>query len=205
MSHQTLALALAVLLSACSATSEAGKNDAPITGKEKKTMSNTEINPKLTPRKLLTRLLTLLEKSDSVDDFTPKRLEQVFQVPIFRYEGNSYGFGEQVTKMWNHGFSVDENILLKKKQFTLSFNFEDDSIAHHEMTEVCEMNFDEFIEKAEAIGFSAKPTYVKGNIFRGGELSNGKLWIKIRTAAEHDWDERGQGKACIESMVIYTI
>ncbi|WP_373745684.1 hypothetical protein [Neisseria dentiae] len=208
MNHKTTILALTVLLSACSMTSEAGKTEHAITNKEKKTMSNTEINPKLTPKELLTKLLTLLKKAESVDDFTPQRLEQVFGVPIVTDEedSSSYGFGERVTKDWNYSFSVNTNPLLRNKQFLLSFDWQGDkSIAHPEMTAVCGMKFDEFVEKAEAIGFSAKPIYVKGNIFRGGDLSNGRLRIQIRTAAEHDWDERGQGKACIESMRVYSI
>lgn len=198
------AITATLLLAACSASAGTNRPKLQPARKENKTMSNTEIKPKLTPKQLLTRLLTLLETSESVDEFTPKRLEEVFGVPIFKYGKNSYGYGEQVTKGWNHGFSVDENSS-GNKQLDLSFNSEDDSIAHPEMTEVCEMKFDEFIDKAKAVGFSAKPVYVKGNVFRGGELSNGKLRIEIRTAAEHPWDERGQGKSCIESLRVYSI
>lgn len=207
MKYRLTAIAAALLLAACSSVSQAGKSDNPTIRKENKTMSDTEINPKLTPKKLLTRLLTLLETSESVDDFTPKRLEEIFGVPVQmdKEDKDRHEFHEKVTKNWGYRFSVGTNIS-GIKLFILSFNWlGDKSIAHPEMTEVCEMKFDEFIEKAEAIGFSAKPVYAKGNVFRGGTLSNGKLLIQIRTAAEHPWDERGRGKSCIESLRIFSI
>lgn len=206
MKYRLTVMTAVLLLAACS-VSQAGKPDSLTIRKENKTMSNTEINPKLTPKQLLTKLLILLEISESVDDFTPERLEEVFGVPVVmdKEEKDSYSFHEMVTKNWSNSISVNTNVS-GIRQLILSFDWQgDNSIIHPEMTEVCQMKFDEFIQKAEAIGFSAKPVYAKGNVFRGGALSNGKLRIRIRTAAEHPWDERGRGKSCIDSLRIYTI
>ena len=46
-------------------------------------MSDTETA--MTPKQLLTRLLKLMETSDTVDDFTPEKISKTFGVPLEKF------------------------------------------------------------------------------------------------------------------------
>lgn len=169
-------------------TSEAGKTEHAITNKEKKTMSNTDTQSKLTPKQLLTGLLNLLETSDSVDDFTPEKLSRTFNVPLnsFFFDNKStpttrYGFIQRPSSKWSQGVYFVKRYD-GKKQLHLSFNWEDKSSPRPDMKDVCEMTASEFITQTRALGFSDKPIRALGRapILEGFELSNGKLKVDIR-------------------------
>lgn len=82
MKHR-LTANLLCLLAACSSVAETGKPGIQSNRKETQVMSDTETA--ITPKQLLTRLLKLMETSDTVDDFTPEKISKTFGVPLEKF------------------------------------------------------------------------------------------------------------------------
>jgi len=82
MKHR-LTASLLCLLAACSSVAETGKPSIQSNRKETQAMSDTETA--MTPKQLLTRLLKLMETSDTVDDFTPEKISKTFGVPLEKF------------------------------------------------------------------------------------------------------------------------
>ena len=73
------------------------------------------------------------------------------------------------------------------------------------MTEICEMDADEFVEKAVSAGFTAHPAYESGFVARqtGYVLTKDKLKINMIEKKEYiPSKERPNPKRCVERIII---
>ena len=127
-------------------------------------------------RQVLTRLLELMKTSNSVKDFTPERLNEVFKAPFLFDKYGEYQFHETSTKNWFYVLEIS-----KDGHFRLSFNPKKSLLKRPDMTEICEMDADEFVEKAVSAGVTAYPAYESGFVARqtGYVLTKDKLKINM--------------------------
>ena len=194
MKHR-LTASLLCLLAACSSVAETGKSSIQANRKETQAMSDTETA--MTPKQLLTRLLKLMETSDTVDDFTPEKISKTFGVPLEKFffdnaSPPSYGFRQKINSKW---YQRIEFVKMPNGQnhLNLKFNLDNSFNTRPDMNDVCEMTAIDFFHKAKDIGFSVKPVRALGRapILEGFALEKGKLRAHIRLTS-----------GCIESIRI---
>ncbi|WP_152540987.1 hypothetical protein [Luteimonas huabeiensis] len=155
----TLAPPLAAALLAACAHGAAPSSSTP--AQESAAMSPPEtaasaVQPTLTAEQALTRLLELIRTTGSVQEFTPKKLQDTFGLPVWTDE-NRYGFGERLNSEWSHG-----GMIYKEPNGSFRFSYSVDLVGGDPfiaMTEVCQMDFAKFSAHLEGMGFSSEPNY----------------------------------------------
>ena len=120
-----------------------------------KTMKQEEDIPKpiLGQRKMMEKLLEMIKTSNSIKDFTPERLGQVFGVPIEK-GSSGYGYGEQLTKDWRQGFAVSGINDSNKMEFEIGVYPDSSALLKNPIIdEVCDMDYKEFVHNLVDLGF----------------------------------------------------
>lgn len=199
MKTKPLIASACLLLAACTATAQPTKPFMQ-SQKETRNMNSKNIHPKMTQGQVLTRVLELMKTSTSVKDFTPERLNEVFKVPFSFDKYGEYQFHETITKNWFYVLEIS-----KDGHFRLSFNPKNSLLKRPDMTEICEMDADEFVEKAVSAGFTAHPAYESGFVARqtGYVLTKDKLKINMIGKKEYiPSKERPNPKRCVERIII---
>lgn len=160
------------------------------------------ITPKISAEQMLLRLLELIRSSKSAADFTPEHLEKIMGVPIeYARDGSGrYGFGEAVTTHWNHGFEADMNPATGAR-----FNFGFGSAPGNDppMTEICQVDFDQFTAALEAMGFKRQKHYGEHGRFINDWFERGNMRVEVYPEGEFVWTpEKGGGRACVKMVLI---
>ena len=194
-------LLTALLLTACS-TYHA--NTSSTLNKET-TMTENIPTPQFTQRQLLTKLLEMMEIAHSEDDFTPERVSQVFGVKL-RSQGLKEGeflLTENLTSDWRYYFDRTNTGMYKGKwNFTLELKFYRESnsgAVELDMSEICEMNTEEFTRKAEALGYISYPLFQREIQIPGVLLERDNLKLRVYEA-RHPSDT--VSPRCIRRIVI---
>lgn len=173
------------------ATSDAGQGAAPV-------------KPQITAEQALTRLLELIRSSKSIQDFTPEHVSQAMGVKIeHAHDGSgNYGFGEDVTSEWNHGFGVNMKVM-PGPRFDFSFN----PIVpgtYPDMTDVCQVDFDQFSSELKAMGFSSEPYYAEHGRLASHLFTRPGMKIEVYPDGEWVWsEEKGNGRTCVKMVLIH--
>ncbi|WP_093141587.1 hypothetical protein [Pseudoxanthomonas sp. GM95] len=147
----TFLLATCMALPACS--------HAPLSKPSKEEPAMTTATPTAAPRLdaslALQRVLDLIGDSQGLADLTPAHISQKLGVPMEGARNGSarYGFGESLNAQWTYGVSLDATAPGAAK-FEFSFN---PSQADAPMTGICQMDYDAFTAKLEALGFKRTP------------------------------------------------
>jgi hypothetical protein len=149
----TFLLAACVALPACS--------HAPLSkpSKEEPAMTTAAPAPIASPRldasQALQRVLDLIGDTRGLADLTPARVGEKLGVPMEAARSGSarYGFGEALNPQWTYGVSLDATSPEAAK-FEFSFN---PSQADAPMTPICQLDYDAFTARLEALGFTRTP------------------------------------------------
>lgn len=112
-------------------------------------------SPKLDAAQALQRVLDLIGDSHALTDLTPARIGQVMGVTMERARDGSarYGFGEALDAQWTYGIGLDATAPEATK-FEFSFN---PTRSGAPMTPICQMDYDAFTARLEALGFTRTP------------------------------------------------
>ena len=122
------------------------------------TTATARIQPRLSAEQTVRRLLELIRTSHSINEFTPQRLQEVMGVPVDTWEKDHYGFGERLTPQWFYGFEVDSTgEQPRERRFDFSFNPHLDTSTP--MTDICQIDFEQFSAELQKMGFSRAPYY----------------------------------------------
>lgn len=177
MKYQLTTITAALLLAACSSPPETGRTDSqPANPANKETVKMSENKTPLeAQRALLTNVLEMMKTSESIKDFTRERLEQVFSVKMIPHENelDSYVFSKELTKNWWWGLNKSRDSVEKLDGFQLFFEPTEQFRSSHEpnenpnIGEICGMDYDEFVQKAEKLGFTQKPVIVQDGMQMG--------------------------------------
>ena len=121
-----------------------------------KTMKQEEDIPKpiLGQRKMMEKLLEMIKTSNSIKDFTPERLGQVFGVLIEKGR-RGHGYDEQLTNNWWQGFAIYPDVNNPRNmQFQIGVR-PDSSVLFKDpiIDEVCDMDYKEFVRNLVDLGF----------------------------------------------------
>lgn len=162
--------------------------------------STTSIQPKLTAEQALTRLLELIRTTHSIQDFTPKKLTEVFGQELWADGPDRYGFGEQITQRWSHGWEVYKNPL-EGMQFSFSFTplppgtFQD-------MTDICQIDFDQFGAALKTMGFSKTPDYGEHGRLMNHTFDRPGMRVKLYPRGEANEPPEKIAHDCVEMVII---
>ncbi len=178
----------------------------PLTKKEKDLMDayREKLNPnvKLTPEQLLLRTLKLMQETKSVDELTPKRLEEIYGVPVKRLsETRIYGSLEKISNSWWQEFSIVE--YLNSKYFSIDFS-------HEHNTSVstfpeCNITFVDFLSRAEKLGFTVQHQITHEGFYEYTDLDNEYLTIMAAPMLGEGEDGLNyEGPYCISMISIYS-
>ncbi|OSI17943.1 hypothetical protein BWD09_04100 [Neisseria dentiae] len=175
MKYRLTTITAALLLAACSAPPEKVNNHPQPVKKETKTMPETKTTPQ-TQWEILTRILEMMASAQSDKDFSIERLEQTFGVKMKRSEkdDDDGSFFTNLSKNWD--WYMDKYKDPIEGQDGVDFSFEptaeyrDTHKVSEEpnITEICDMDYDEFVRKAETLGFTQTPNIVQDGMQRGG-------------------------------------
>lgn len=162
----------------------------------------TTIHPKLNAEQALTRLLGLIRNSRSLQDFTPKRLQDLMGTAI-SYANNGddrYGFGELITSQWSYGFGVDRS-LKNGPRFEFSFN-ETVPGASFPMTGICQIDFERFKTELEAMGFSSESRYGLHGALSNFTFFRPNLYIEVYPEGEANDSIEKISHRCVKMVLI---
>ena len=161
--------------------------------------------PQFTQRQLLTKLLEMMAIAHSEDDFTPEQVSQVFGVKL-RSQGLKEGeflLTENLTPDWRYYFDRTNTGMYKGKwSFNLELKFYRESnsgAVELDMSEICEMNIEEFTRKAEALGYTSYPLFQREVQIPGVLLERDNLKLRVYEA-RHPSDT--VSPRCIRRIVI---
>ena len=130
-----------------------------------------------TAPELLQGLLDLFRASKSADDFTMDAVSKALGVPMQRFDANSFGAGATLTPEWD--WSLEITVKPNRDAPRLNFAFRPSptlgSNAAPSMTDICQMDFDQFSKNLENMGFKRTPYYAEHgrhlkDIFNGEEM-----------------------------------
>ncbi len=163
------------------------------------------IQPKLNPEQMLLRLLELIRTTTSVKDFTPERLHEVMGVEIeYARDGSGrYGFGEQVNSEWTHGFMFSPSVnAASTPRFNFDFNRVNPS-SEPAMTNICQVDFEQFARALKAMGFSRSPNYAEHGRYVGDTFERPNMSIEITGRGEKTFLAPGEtARSCIHMISI---
>ncbi|WP_373745688.1 hypothetical protein [Neisseria dentiae] len=212
MKPRLTTITAALLLAACSAPPETvNKHPQPVK-KETKTMPETKTTPQ-TQREILTRILEMMAASQSVKDFSRERLEQTFGVKMLHHEDeddDDLYFFANLSKNWNWHMNKYKDPIEGQDGVDFSFNPTAEYNATHKVneepniTEICDMDYDEFVKKAEALGFTQTPNIVQDGMQMGVYLNRTDLQVKV--IPNYDYPEgasdAAEKKACVRRILV---
>ena len=178
---------------------------APPAKKEKDPMEayRQKLNPdvKLTPEQLLLKTLKLMQETKSVDELTPERLEEIYGVSVKKLsETRLYGLLEDISDSWWQEFSIVKS--LSSKYFSIEFNH-DPNISVNTFPE-CNITFEDFLSRAEKLGFTVQHQLRYGAVYEFTRLNNGYLHVQVVPLRREAGDEPKEGEPnCVGMMSIY--
>ncbi|WP_369583375.1 hypothetical protein [Kingella oralis] len=178
---------------------------APPAKKEKDPMEayRQKLNPnvKLTPEQLLLKTLKLMHETKSVDELTPERLEEIYGVSVKKLsETRLYGLLEDISDSWWQEFSIVKS--LSSKYFSIEFNH-DPNISVNTFPE-CNITFEDFLSRAEKLGFTVQHQLRYGAVYEFTRLNNGYLHVQVVPLRREVGDEPREGELnCIGMINLY--
>ena len=176
-----------ILISLLTACSTHHANTSSTLNKETAITEN-KPTPQFTQRQLLTKLLEMMAIAHSEDDFTPERVSQVFGVKL-RTQGLEEGeflLTENLTPDWRYYFDRTNTGMYKGKwSFNLELRFYNErkpDAAELDMSEICDMNIEEFTRKAKALGYISYPLFRREVRIPGVLLERDNLRLRVYEA-----------------------
>ena len=154
-----LAASILPLLAACVALPACSR--APLSAPSKEEPAVTTAPPSATATQppqagaVLRRVLDLIQGSHALADLTPARVEQTMGIRLERARDGSarYGVGAALDPPWSYTIELDATAPDAAK---FAFNFTPAS-ADAAMTPVCQLDYDAFGQRLEALGFTRTP------------------------------------------------
>ena len=209
MKYLLTAITAGLLLAACSAPPETGKTASQSANKENVKMTENK-TPLETQRAILTGVLEMMETSSSIKDFTRERLEQVFGMRMIARENEveSYFFSKELTDNWWWGIDKSKGPVEKQDGLELFFEPTEQFRSNHEpnenpdIGEICGMGFDEFVQKAEKLGFTQEPNIVQDGMQMGVYLNKGDLQVKVLPLYYYSANDPTEQRICIRMIQI---
>ena len=191
------------ILTAC-APSETQHTLTPPAQKEKDPMEayRQKLNPdvKLTPEQLLLKTLKLMQETKSVDELTPEKLEEIYGVSFQRESETKYGFYEKISKDWEHYIEVISEIGVSR----LSIDSTTELDARVGTFPECNITFEDFLSRAEKLGFTVQHQLRYGAVYEFTRLNNGYLHVQVVPLRREAGDEPKEGEPnCVGMMSIY--
>lgn len=158
------------------------------------------INPRLNAEQVLLRLLELIRSSKSAADFTQEKLSKVMGIEMPSHAPGEYGSGEQITPDWWYGMEMRV-----KPRTGARFNFSFDSAPGTDppMTDICQVDFDQFTAALEAMGFARQRYYGEHGRYIKDWFDNANMRIEVYPRGERVWTpEKDSGRACVQMVLI---
>ena len=177
---------------------------APPAKKEKDPMEAylQKLNPdvKLTPEQLLLKTLKLMQETKSVDELTPEKLEEIYGVSFQRESETKYGFYEKISKDWEHYIEVISEIGVSR----LSIDSTTELDARVGTFPDCNITFEDFLSRAEKLGFTVQHQLRYGAVYEFTRLNNGYLHVQVVPLRREVGDEPQEGELnCIGMINLY--
>lgn len=221
MNH-SISITISFLISLLLTTSCVTINSSLNSKQEQLKMTDqTQITPEISQREFLNRMLKMMDFAQSIHDFTPENLEKFFGIKVQKEidERNgqvSYDFVSRLNQNWAQGFrrystvSKVHDQFIQEENFYLSFRTFSDADKNADLLEICDMDMEEFAQKAESLGFVKSPNLVHtirhhGVIFphyHGVILSKETLRVTVipeYRIINHETNER---RPCIKSISV---
>jgi hypothetical protein len=143
--------------------------------------------PQMTAEEISRRMLDLIGKIKTAEDFSAKNLEMATGLKVYFDPINSreYGTGAKITDTWFFNITV---ILGSKdsERSRLLFTFDDQTHSHADMTPICKIDFVAYAKRLNEFGFQQKPVY--------GEHGRLGTWRFSRDEIVIHMDIRGESK-----------
>lgn len=160
---------------------------------------STSINPKLNAEHVLLRLLELIRSSKSAAEFTQEHLSRVMGVEMPVHAPGEYGFGEKITPDW--WYSLEMRV---KPKTGGRFNFRFDSAPGTSlpMTDICQIDFDQFTAALEEMGFTRQRYYGEHGRFINDWFERGNMRVEVYPRGEADDPIDKISHKCVEMVLI---
>ena len=149
-----------------------------------------------------------MEIAHSEDDFTPERISQVFGIKLDTQgrKESEFSLSEMLTSDWRYDFYRIRGGGSKEHWFFnvgLKFYRESDAGAVElDMSEICDMDIEEFTHKAEALGYTSQQLIHRGMKVPGVLLERDNLKLHVYEA-RHPSDT--SSIRCIEWITIESV
>lgn len=160
----------------------------------------TAINPRLNAEQVLLRLLELIRTSKSAADFTQEHLSKVMGIEMQAHAPGEYGSGEQITPDWWYGVEMR---VKPRTGGRFSFSFGSAPGTDPPMTDICQVDFDQFTAALEAMGFKRQRHFGEHGRSINDWFERGSMRVEVYPEGEFVWTpEKGGGRACVKMVLI---
>lgn len=154
----------------------------------------------ITAKEALQRLLGLLGKSNSINDFTPGFIGNGMGVKVTIVDQDTYGYGARLSKDWGWGISRQNSRATGPR---IDFGFSSHPGTDPEATEICEIDYIEFTSALEAAGFARKENRGEHGILVSEYFDRPHLHVQVLAQAEHRQTQDGiRNRSCVKTVVI---
>ncbi|MCC4610199.1 hypothetical protein [Xanthomonas campestris] len=155
-----------------------------------------------TAKDALTRVLALIEGIHKLDDLTPDYLQSKMGVPVTHAEKDHrrYGASAPLTTEWGYSFGMDQTPTAGR-WFEFTFN-PAQAGASPSMTEICELDFDTFTKRLEAIGFTRQRNVVEDGRWMSDFFNRPGMRIEVFPRGEADAPQERVEHHCVEWIYI---
>ena len=158
----------------------------------KKSMETTHQNvspevPQMTAEDVSKRMLDLIGKIKTAEDFSAKNLEIATGLKVYFDPVNSreYGTGAKITDTWFFNITVISGSKDGERS-RLLLSFDDQTHSHADMTPICKVDFDAYAKRLNELGFQRQAVYGEHGRLSSWRFSRDEIVIHV--------DIRGESK-----------
>ena len=157
-----------------------------------------------TAPELLQGLLDLFRASKSADDFTMDAVSKALGVPMQRFDANSFGAGAVLTREW--AWSLEVLGKPKRDVSRLDFTFlpsDSRPNAASAMTNICQMDFEQFSAELEKMGFERTPYYVEHGRHMNDAFKRDSMRVEVYPQGEASDPLDKINHLCVRMILVF--
>lgn len=159
------------------------------------------VTPHLDAGQVLQRTLQLIGKARSIRDFSPQQLGDNYGVPFASHEPGQHSFAEQIDRDWWYSLQIAEDIG-GAPRFDVSFDQAVPSARGVSMAGICQIDFDQFGQQLQALGFSRRPNHAEHGRHVSDVFERDGMRVEVFARGESEASSGTSAHACVKMLTI---
>lgn len=150
---------------------------------------------------VLQHTLRLIGEASSVHDLSPQRLGDTYGVTFASRESGRHAFAAQIDRDWWYSLQI-ANDIGGAPRFDLSFDQAVPSARDVTMTDICQVDFDQFGRQLQALGFLRTPRHAEHGRHVSDVFERGTLRVEVFARGESESTSETAAHACVKMISV---